>query len=566
MAVEREYDIIVVGSGAAGLTTAVVAASRGLKVLLAEKAEYLGGTTAYSGGAAWIPCNPEMPGHGIEDNPGDADAYLRQVLGNVYDAGRIGAYLESGPRMVEYLHANTDVRFKLMNVPDYWPETQGARWGRSLSPAEFDGTRLGAWLARIRHPLPSYRVLKSMQVDYMDGDRMRNVLRNPRDFLFGARRFAKYWWDLLRWGQGTRMANGNALVGRLLHSALQHGVEVRTSAPVTELEVEHGAVVGARVGGERVRARLGVVLASGGFGANREMIEAHMPLGADYLSAQPSANTGDGINMGVAAGGVFGEENLANGIQSPVSVVRDSKGRPLFNHPHFAADRAKPGAIVVDGGGRRFTNDAAPYQPFVIEMFKKEVGRAHVIADRTCVRRWGLGAAPSAPLPIGSFIRSGYLKEASSIRELAAKIGVDADELERTVRSFNANAAKGVDPEFGRGESLADRIMGDPANTPNPSLRPLEHGPFYAVEIHAGDCCTILGMKTTAESEVLRPDGRRVDGLFAVGLDQNSVMRGAYPGGGSSIGPAMTFAFRLAMRLADEAQASTGPLRRDEAA
>ncbi|MCK9504586.1 MAG: FAD-binding protein, partial [Porticoccaceae bacterium] len=298
-----------------------------------------------------------------------------------------------------------------------------------------------------------------------------------------------------------------------------------------------------------ITAKKGVVLASGGFGANPELRAKYIPLADSHISVQPDENTGDGIRIGQEAGGALGAVNPENGVWAPVSIMVNKDGS-LSKYPHFGPDRGKPGSIIVDQSGKRFANEAAPYQTFVNIMQKNNITTAYFIGDHKFLRSYGMGFALAAPYPIGHFIKNGYLIKAPTITALAAKLGINPQTLSETIATFNSHAKDGNDPEFNRGGNAYDNSQGDFNHTPNPNLAPLSEGPFYAVAIHPGDVSTVLGMKTTVDAQVMTEEGAVIDGLYAVGLDQNSVMRGVYPGGGSGIGPGMTFGYRAAKHLA----------------
>ncbi len=549
----ESFDVVVVGSGAAGLTTAVVAAQQGLSVLLVEKADVFGGTTALSFGGAWIPNNHHMASVGQQDSKDEAYAYLRAVLGDWYDAEKVTAFVETGPEMLRYIEDRTPLCFGPGYLPDYELDAPGAKSSRIVATLPWDGRALGKLIRHLRNPLPGYALFRRFQASPMELPKLTAAFRNWEGFRYTMRRMAGFARDVIRHGKGTHLANGGAMVGGLIKAAADAGVTLWHSTPALRLLSDGGAVTGIvvrRDGAEReIIARRGVVLASGGFGANPEWRARYMPLPATHLSAQPVENVGDGIVMGEGVGGERIEANEANGIWAPCSAHRDRHGRIISVFPHFG-DRGKPGEIIVDGSGRRFINEASSYQKFGNWMNRQGVESAWLIADQTALRKYGIGLALPAPLPFGHYIRDGYLIEGRTIRALAERIGVPADQLERTVAEFNANALHGRDPEFGRGGNAFDLMQGDPAHAPNPNLGPLTDPPFYAVELHPGDCSSILGLATSVDAEVLRGDGSPVAGLYAVGLDANSMMRGTYPGGGSSIGPGMVFGYRAAMRLA----------------
>lgn len=559
---KTDYDVVVVGSGASALTTAVVAAGQGLDVLVVEKAPVFGGTTAYSSGGAWIPNNPYMESVGQTDSAAEAHEYIESILGNHYDPEKVGAFIDSGPEMLRYLDANTQVRFYTLPLSDYRPSAPGAKLARTVVAVEYDGRALGDWVKLIRKPMPGFVAFGSMQSDLGHLGKFKNAFRTREGFAFSGRRFARFLMDLLRYGKGANLAHGNALIGRLVRSCLDAGVTLWRESPVVRLLVVDGAVEGVVVRRDGrdydLKARRGVVLATGGFGGNDDMIRQFMPMSGDHVAVHPESNTGDGIALGKLAGGSLPEPNPDNGVWAPVSVLRDRSGKTISKYPHFGLDRGKPGSLIVDGEARRFANEASPYQDFVNVMVENRVGTAWFIGDHRFLRRYGMGIVLPAPLPFRTFVKKGYLIEAPTLRALAGKLKLDPDTLEQTIQRFNGNAARGEDPDFGRGSNIYDNAQGDFDHKPNPNLAPIEHGPFYALALHPGNVSTVYGFSTSVDAEVLREDGSTVPGLFAVGLDQNTVMKGFYPGGGSSIGPGMTFGYRAALRMAASSPPPTG--------
>lgn len=558
---KTEYDVIVVGSGASALTTAVVAAGQGLEVLVVEKAPVFGGTTAYSSGGAWIPNNPYMGSVGQSDSPAEAHEYIHSILGNHYEVEKVGALIDSGPEMLRYMDANTQVRFYPLPLSDYRPSAPSAKLARTIIAAEYDGRALGKWVKLIRKPLPGFVAFGSMQSDLGHLGKFKNAFKTREGFTFSAGRFARFLTDLVRYGKGANLAHGNALIGRLVGSCLDAGVTLWNNSPAVTLSVVDGAVQGIVVRREGreygLKARRGVVLATGGFGGNSDMIHQFMPMPADHVPVHPESNTGDGIALGKLAGGALPDPNPDNGVWAPVSVMRDRAGKILSKYPHFGLDRGKPGSLIVDSNAKRFANEASPYQDFVNVMVENRIGTAWFIGDHRFIRNYGMGIALPAPMSFRKLVRNGYLIEAPTLRTLAGKLKLDPDVLEQTVQRFNASAARGEDPDFGRGSNIYDNAQGDFDHKPNPNLGPVEQGPFYALALHPGNVSTVYGLSTSIDAEVLREDGSTVPGLFAVGLDQNTVMKGFYPGGGSSIGPGMTFGYRAARRLAASTPASS---------
>jgi len=555
----KSYDVVVVGSGCAGLSTAIVAAKHGLKVLVAEKSSYFGGTTAFSLGGAWIPVNKYQKALGIEDNVQKADGYIQLVLGGLYNEKKIKAFLTSAPEMVEWMEANSAMQFAPMPIPDYHVAKEGASVGRTVSVEAFDGRLLGRQTLRdVRYTLQGFHAFGSMQATPWDIPVLTNPFGSWSNFRTATSKVARYMVDVLRYGKGSELCNGNAMIGRLLHACKQEGVDLRKNSPVLRTVLDDkkrisGVVVGLGDSGatEQIHVKRGVVLASGGFGRSKE---ARKYLPHDW-SVCPKHNVGDGNRIGIESGAVMPPPNPDNGIYAPISLLRKKtkNGTQIRRYPHFSQDRVKPGAIIVGQDGRRFANESEPYQEFVKNMHAKGIEKAYLIADRTFLRKYGIGMGLPAPYPVRHMIRNGYIIEAPDLQTLAAKIGIPVDALAQTVSNCNEYAREGKDPEFHRGENAYDLMLGDPSTgLPNPTLGLCVKAPFYALPLYPGNVSTVYGLSTDENAQCLDKEGKPVPGLYAVGLDQNSVMCGTYPGGGSSIGPALTFGYRAGMHIAGE--------------
>lgn len=548
-----ETDVVIIGSGAAGLTAAITARKLGLEALVVEKTALFGGTTAYSGGAPWIPCNHVMKQIGLDDSREAAERYLRAVLGDSYRDDLVQPYLDNAPQMLQFLERDSEVRFKPFPLPDYESHLPGAARCRSLLTPEFDGRRLGKRLAELRQPLPQLMLFGSMQIEGADIHPMRHALKTWAGFKHTAKVMRRFVLDKVRHGRGTRLVNGNALAARLFYSAIESGVALWKNTPALELVLEDGTVCGAVVehDGKRVtvKARRGVLLATGGYGANDKMRAKYLPTPEHHYSLQPEGNVGDGIRLGMGAGAVHDPAHAGDCIWTPVSVLRKPDGS-IVKYPHIFIDRAMPGCIVVDPGGKRFVNEGTSYQNFVGTMHRRGLTKVHLIANRDFLRRYGMGLVRPAPFSESAFLEAGYLIEAPTLTELASRIGVEARQLEATVRRFNEGAVRGEDPDFGKGADAHSKFRGDQTHQPNPSLGPIGEGPYYAVALHPGDLSTVGGLETNGSAQVLDAAGRPIPGLYASGLDMNSIMRGHYPGGGSSIGPAMTFGYIAASHMA----------------
>lgn len=564
-ATQAEYDVIVAGSGAGALAAAVTAAKQGLSVLVVEKEPLFGGTTARSGGVLWIPDNPKSREIGIADSLDDARTYMKHEAGNFFDADRVDAFLRTGPEMVAFFERETAVRFVAVpGFSDYHPNAPGARaGGRSIVAEPFDAGQLGAEVARLRPPLREITFVGMMFNASQEVAHFFNCTRSLTSAAYVAKRLLQHAREMAVHGRAQRLTNGNALVARLARSAFDAGVTLWTSAPATRLLVEDGVVRGIEVRRDgqatMLRARLGVVLGTGGFPQDAELrrrMFPHAPTGREHVSPAPPGNTGDGWRMAEAAGALT-EANLPNAAAwIPVSLVPRGKGEP-GTFPHLI-DRYKPGIIAVTRDGRRFVNEADSYHDFGQALHAATRGQdettAWLVCDHRALRRYGLGYVKPFPLPVLPHLRSGYLLRGRTPEELARKAGIAPAALAATIAEFNRHAAHGEDPAFGKGSTAYNRYLGDAAHTPNPCVAPLDQGPFYAVKVVLGDLGTFAGIRTDAKARVLAQDGQPIEGLYAVGNDALSVMGGSYPGGGITLGPAMTFGYIAGLHLAERAR------------
>jgi succinate dehydrogenase/fumarate reductase flavoprotein subunit len=560
----HDCDVLVAGSGAAGMAAAITARSRGLDVLIVEKEPRFGGTTARSGGWLWIPGTSLARAYGIEETPDQARTYLRHEAGNNYDAARVDAFLSAGPEAIDFFTTRTALQFDMPLVfPDYHAEAPGgAQGGRSMVTRPFDGRELGQLIKALGQPLPELTVFGMMLGSGKEIIHFMRATKSLTSAIYVARRLSRHLMDVLRYGRGMTLTNGNALAGRLAKSALDLGIPLWLSAPVRELIVENGTVKGAMVEREgrtmQVRARCGVVLACGGFPhdlARRRKMFPHAPTGNEHHSPGPTGNTGDGLRLAETAGGRI-EDRLPNAAAwVPVSLTRRKDGsRGVM--PHFI-DRAKPGVIAVMRDGKRFANEGNSYHDFVQAMVKAakpgEEIAAFLVCDHKTLRKYGLGCVPPFPMPLGHHLRTGYLLRGDTLEALATKAGIDARAFAETVAQFNATAGQGHDAAFGKGSKAYNRYQGDALHGPNPCVAPLAHGPFYAIKMVIGDLGTYAGIVTDADARALDAEGRVIPGLYAAGNDMASIMGGNYPGAGITLGPALTFGYIAGRHLADSA-------------
>ncbi|MEY8576778.1 FAD-dependent oxidoreductase [Corynebacteriaceae bacterium 6-324] len=566
----EHFDVVVVGSGAGGLSAAVTAAYHELSVCVIEKSDVLGGATSWSGGWAWTPGSHYAKQDGVNESKEDFHTYLKNVLGERYEVEQdnIDAFLEAAPHMVEFFAKKTELDFTPgAKIRDIYGNLPSAGTGhRSVGPKPY----------HLKHVKPSLRQKLRHQLyetsffgmGIMAGPDLTKFLSasqlDPRGWVHAARRVITHILDLIIHGRSMHLVNGTALTARLAKSADDLGVELRTNTTALELIQDTDASGTSRVSGVKVQsaagsyvleASKGVVLATGGFSNNVELrreLFPKTPTGQEHHTLAPETTTGDGLKMAQAVGAHFVTDNQSAAAWCPVSLV------PYFNgktgvFPHIM-DRAKPGSIGVMKNGKRFVNEANGYYDYVDGMINATQDGDPVnswqIADASFVRKYPLGMAKPFPMPLFPYIASGYLKKAKTIEELAKKCGIDPQGLKSTVEEFNDNARQGKDPEFGRGETEFNRYGGDPKVEPNPSLGAIEKGPFYAVKVYPGSFGTFAGIAANGQGEVLNEQGEAITGLYTAGNDRNSIMGGFYPAGGVNLGPALGFGYIIGRELA----------------
>ncbi|MFI9408260.1 3-oxosteroid 1-dehydrogenase [Nocardia gamkensis] len=558
MTQEFEFDVVVVGSGAAGMTAALTAAYRGLSVTLIEKSRSFGGSTARSGGGIWIPNNPVLQREGVPDSPELARTYLKAVVGDRVPEAKQRAFLDRGPEMMRYLGARSRYWEFVYDrgYSDYHPEFPGGlAQGRSIEPAPLDGRLLGGDLHKINQPTMSGP--KGIAFTVSDFHDLNMIARTWAGKRTAIRVGMQAVGNKLR-GR-LPLSLGKALAARLWLSLRDAGVPVWLNTPLTDLITEADAVVGVRAEHDGtpvvIKARRGVVLAAGGFEHNLRMREQYMsgPQSTEW-TVGATENVGEGIVAGQKAGGAV--DLMGDAWWGP--SVRNPDGPPFF----CLAERSQPGGIMVNHAGERFVNESAPYVNVVHKMYEQEaagVGHipAYFIMDQRFRDRYlFLGNFPKRPLP-RKYADAGIIDQADTLAELAAKIGVPPAALTATVERFNRFARAGRDEDFRRGDSAYDRYYGDPTVRPNPCLAPIEQGPFYAVEMVPGDLGTKGGLVTDEHARVLDSDDRPIPGLYAAGNNSASVMGNDYAGAGATIGPAMVFGYIAAGHLADNQPGAT---------
>ncbi|SPO68785.1 FAD-dependent oxidoreductase [Pseudomonas sp. JV241A] len=556
-----ECDVLVIGSGAAGLAAAVTAAWHGEKVIVVEKDPVFGGATAWSGGWMWVPCNPLAQRAGIIEERAQPRSYLEHELGERFDAPMIDAFLEAAPNMVSFFERHTQLQFADGNgIADIHGNTPGAgTGGRSVIAAPYDGRQVGKkLLKRLRKTL---RETSFMGMPIMAGKDLGAFLtltRSWRSLMHVSKRLSRHLLDLAIHGRALQLVNGVALVARLAKSAEDLGVLLWESAAARQLIQDQGRVSGAVIettrGPIRIHARKAVVLAAGGFANDVERRKAlfpRTPTGHEHLALPPLGANGDGLRLGESVGGQVADDLHSPVAWAPVSRVPHTDGS-IGHFPHII-DRAKPGIIGVLADGKRFVNEADGYYDYVSAMVAQAPGdkvESWLICSHAFQRRYGLGISRPFPLPVQPLINSGYLKTGDSLEALARACGIDAQGLVATVAEYNLHARNGEDPQFGRGSTPYNRKQGDALHGPNPCVAPIEQGPFYAVKVEPGCFGTFAGLRTNAHAQVLDEQRQAIAGLYAVGTDMASIMGGHYPAGGINLGPAATFGYIAGRHIA----------------
>lgn len=551
----ERYDLIVIGSGAAGLSSALSAAQMGLKVCVLEASEYIGGTSAWSGGWMWIPQNHLAKATGIADSREQVLTYLRSVANGRQLDPRINTFLDNAPKMAKHYEESSALEFLAGNlVPDMQDLPGAVTGGRSLYPAPYDARELGDALQYLRPPrdILSFWHMGIGSFELRD---FYDALRKPKSTWHVTKRITVHIKDMLVHRRSMLLQNGNALVARLLRSVLDLNVELFTQVKIAQLTSRDARVDGVCLSDEQTIAAGAVVSAAGGFPHSEKLqTELFKPEnGAKHFSAAVLENRGEIIEKTRELGACVSTGFTNAAAWAPVSRVPNANGE-YAHFPHLL-ERGKPGIIAVGPDGRRFTNEANCYHQFqqgLFRAYEMEQPFGWLIADAKAFKRWGLGWAKPAPVPRGAALKSGYLKRAGTLSELAVLLELPADVLEATVQRFNQFAVAGVDEDFGRGESPYNRSAGDFEYGPNPSLGALTQGPFYAVKLESGSLGTFAGLQTNARTQVLNSEGQPIAGLYAVGNEAASIFNGDYPSGGITLGPAMTFGYIAGRAVADD--------------
>lgn len=527
---DNEVDVVVLGSGGAGLTAALTAAASGATVAVYEKADTVGGTTAVSGGIIWIPAHRRSADGELTE--ADALRYLEAQSLGVMDRELVETFVRTGPEMLEFLEAHSHLRFEIAEgFPDYKPELPGGRptGGRSLHAKPVNLAALGEWRDRIT----------SFPADFsnvgIDAETRARIHASVDD------------------DAGDYCVAGAALIAGLLKGLLDHGVDVITEARAVELIADSGAIVGARISHRgkdiRVRARAGVVLGTGGFEWDEKLVEAFLR-GPMRGPVSPPNNTGDGLRMAMAHGA-----DLANMGEAWWVPIIQIPGDTFGGQPRSRSvrlERTRPRSIIVNRAGKRFLNEAGEYNSMAgpFHHLDPRAGYlndpAWIVFDSQHLKRYGfLGVEPDGPVPP-------WFCQSADLAELSAKTGIDADGLARTIEAWNENVAHETDPDFGRGSSAYDGYWGDTSasTTAGKTLGPIDTAPYYAVPVSVGAMGTKGGPRTDADGRVMHVSGEPIPGLYAAGNAMAGPTGKAYGGAGGTLGPALVFGYRAGLAAA----------------
>ncbi|MGM0579550.1 MAG: FAD-dependent oxidoreductase [Bacteroidota bacterium] len=538
-----ETDVLVVGTGGAGLTAAIVAHDQGANTMIIEKSDKVGGTTAVSGGVIWVPINHYMEKAGIKDSQAEAMTYIKKLAEDRVDDSIIESLIDNGPKMVKYIEEKTPLKFKLIkDYPDYHPDWEGGKpkGGRSLESGLFDTNELGEWKDKLRKS----PIFGFTPITFEEAMKWK-VFSNPKDMdmeLVSERL------------QKGKVGYGEALIGKLLSACLKRGVEpILKTAAKQLITDDENRVIGLRAEhlGESIFIKVsrGVIMASGGYEWNEAMVKQFLPGPPMGISTCPPHNEGEAISMSMEIGA-----NLANmseawwfpGLQVP---NEEYDGKPLMRL--CLAERSLPHTIIVNKYGKRFVNEAHNYHDVgktfnVYDPVKGEYPNvpAWLILDSKFFRKYLFVTSMPGDTP------PNWVKRGNTLRELAEIIGVEPDGFKETVNQFNQYAIKGEDPDFHRGGNTYDRFQGDPDHQPNPNLGKIEKGPYYAIQMHKSNLGTKGGPKIDVKGRVLNVHDEVIHGLYAVGNAAMGVTGPGYGGPGGTIGPAMTYAYLAAMDAA----------------
>lgn len=564
----ESVDVVVLGSGGAGLSAALNAVIDGAKVLLVERTAHVGGTTALSAATTWIPCTAP----GLKVNPDDtlekAAHFLDLAVGERSKRSMRDAFLHNGPKAVAKLEAHSDLQFQVrMLHPDYMSELpDSVMRGRAIEPKPFDGKKLGPNLTLVRPPIPEFTVLGGMMVDRDDIFHLLRLTKTWQSLAYSVRIIARHLWDRIMWPRSTRLVMGNAMIARMLYSYLQRGGRLVTHTEAVSFQRDASGVTGVvlqqtqadgSVTERTLRVLGGVVMASGGFNRHARRRAELLPGAKEAWCPAAPGHTGSAHDLALELGAHYGQGGLSHAFWAPVSTRQRADGSTAV-FPHFVMDRGKPGMLTVDQSGRRYINESSSYHVFGMRMQAHHASTPSVpswlICDAAALTRYGIGMVRPGGSGLAPYLADGYLNQGQTLAELAQRIGVPADDLQATVTRFNQLADAGVDDDFQRGTTDYQRANGDATWAgANPCLGALREAPFYAVALYPGDIGAATGLVTNEEAQVLDANHQPIGGLYACGNDMHSIMGGTYPAPGITIGPGLTFGFIAARHAVQRA-------------
>lgn len=569
MSAAETFDVVVVGSGAAGATAALRAAERGLSVLIIEKAHKYGGTSATSGGVLWIPNHQLQPN---DDSQAAAREYLDALISVPVQEDRLQAYLDNGPEMARFLASLGMPLYAFVGYPDYFSNAPGARDDRSVVCDTFDGRELGDRFVLMREQYSRFKLLKRYSMDLAEffaiSTRGEGWIKAFVKILwrywtdFGTRRIGK---------RDRRFTTGAALMGHLYKLVFDRGVEVRLETRLDKLLVDNGEVGGVSVThfgrSYSIAARHGVVLCAGGFEWNQELRDRFFPVpGLTRHSSTPEdANRGEALLAGLEVGAAT--EHTEGGWWMPTMHWPMPQASNFEEIHQTAFDVGRPHSVCVNRNGVRFVDEACSYDEFGAAMVRDQLETGAntpcwLIFDATFRSKFPAGGLlPTLVMPdwmVSPDCWDRYVFRADTLETLAKKIQLPVDAVLKTVANMNAYARTGVDPEFDRGGNAYDCMFGDANVKPNPCLGPIDRAPYYAMAINLGDLGTKGGLKANAHAQVLDGEGQPIPGLYAAGNNAGSPFGNIYPGAGGTIGPAMVFGYTAANHIASRASGASG--------
>lgn len=544
---EVTVDVLVVGSGAGALTAAITAHEAGGNVLVVEKSDQYGGTSATSGGGIWIPCNHLMATHGQSDTPEAAYEYLKACIGDDVSGERIQAYVDQAPKMLKFMEEKAGVKYLATPYADYFPDKPGGKDGwRTLDPLPFSAAKLGKAFEHLREPHPQTK-FGGFTITIPEAQKI--ITRQKGWQMIIMKQMLAYRLDIpmrMKTKRHRRLTGGNSLVAMCLKNALDREIPIWRNAGMTSLIEKNDQVVGAVVERDgkpvNIMAEKGVILSAGGFESNPEMRKAHLanPTECEW-SGTPGTNKGDAHRAAQAVGAKL---SLMDGAWWGPSVLvpGEDRARILF------AERALPGIYIVNEQGKRYLNEGASYDVVGSQM-RKHPKDSWVVFDRRAREKYAVG--PLYPVSVHPDAKwSQAIKEivfkADTLEELAEKTGIDKIGLMETAERVARFSETGTDEDFAKGGNAYDRYYGDQTVKPNPCLGPIAKAPFYAFKIFPGDIGTKGGVDVNINAQAMSTKGAPIGGLYAIGNTSSSVMGHSYPGAGSTLGPAMTFGYLAA--------------------